>query len=218
MKLAAVIPAYNVSETIGEVVERTLPFVDRVIVVDDGSGDNTALEAKKQGAEIVSLAKNTGKANATRVGLKECDGFEVVVTLDGDLQHCPEEIPKLVEEVRNGSHLCIGSRFFNDHSIMPFGSRLSNKTASTVISFFAGQKLTDPQSGFRALDGKILPELELRAERYAIEHIMILEAARKGFVIKEAPISCIYGEEQSNVKIFSDTLRVVYDLLRFILR
>lgn len=218
MKHAAVIPAYNISKTIGEVVSRTLPFVDQVVVVDDGSSDNTASEAKRHGAMVISLGKNTGKANATRIGLQECASADVVVTLDGDLQHCPEEIPKLVEEIKNGTDLCIGSRFFNDHSMMPLGSKLSNRIASRLISFLAGQKLTDPQSGFRALGGKILPELELKAERYAIEHIMILEAAKKRFKIREVPVSCIYGEEQSNVKVFSDTFRVTYDILRFVLK
>lgn len=218
MKSAAVIPGYNVSKTIGEVVRRTLPMVDQVIVVDDGSQDNTAEVARESGALTITLDENTGKANATRVGLRRCEGFDVVVTLDGDLQHCPEEIPALIEGVMDGAQLCIGSRFFNDHSSMPFGSRFSNRVASWIISLLAGQRITDPQSGFRALDGRIVPELELRAERYAIEHVMILEAARKGFTIKEVPISCIYGSEQSNVRVLQDTCRVVYDILRFISR
>jgi glycosyltransferase involved in cell wall biosynthesis len=218
MKSAAVIPAYNVERSIGEVVRRTLPFVDKVLVVDDGSSDNTAGEAQRNRATVISLDVNTGKANATKVGLRECSGFGVVVTLDGDLQHCPEEIPRLLEEIKNGTDLCIGSRFLNGQNSMPLRNRISNIAASRIISFISGQRLSDPQSGFRALDGKIISELELKAEKYAIEHVMILEAAKNEFKIKEVPITCIYGDEKSQVRIFSDTLRVAYDILRFVLR
>jgi glycosyltransferase involved in cell wall biosynthesis len=218
MKSAAVIPAFNVESSIWEVVKRTLPFVDTVIVVDDGSTDETAYEAGRSGAEVISLPKNTGKANATKVGLGECGEYGAVVMLDGDLQHRPEEIPKLIAEVKNGAELCIGSRFLDGDTEMPINNLISNKVASTIISLISRQQISDPQSGFRALDGTALKGLGLKAEKYAIEHIMILEAAQKNLKIKEVPISCVYGDEESQIRIFSDTLRVAYDILRFVLR
>ncbi|GBE18791.1 MAG TPA: glycosyltransferase family 2 protein [Euryarchaeota archaeon] len=218
MKSAAVIPSYNVGKTIGDVVSRTSQFVDQVFVVDDGSTDETAVVARRSGAEVISLDVNTGKANATRVGIKKCSGYDAVVLLDGDLQHCPEEIPALISEVQSGAHLCIGSRFLNDTVGMPFGNRLSNRMASKIISTITGQTVTDPQSGFRALEGGVAQELELAAEGYAIEHIMILEAAKKSFIINEVPISCIYGDEESNVRVLTDSYRVMRDIIRFVLR
>jgi glycosyltransferase involved in cell wall biosynthesis len=218
MKSVAVIPAFNTGGSIGEVVRRTLPFVDHVIVVDDGSLDNTASEAELHDAMVISLEKNRGKAHATKVGLSECSDFEAVVMLDSDLQHCPEEIPKFLHEIKNGADLCIGSRFLGGPHKMPFGNWMSNRFASRAISLIAKQPLSDPQSGFRALKGEIVSDLELRARRYSIEHIMILEAAQKNYRIKEVPISCIYGGEESHIKIFSDTLRVTHDILRFVLR
>ena len=218
MRTVALIPAYNAAGTIGEVVKRTLSFVDKVIVVDDGSTDATVKEAECHGAEVLSIGKNTGKANAIRTGLRKCHGFDAVVLLDADLQHCPEEIPRLLEEIKNGADLCIGSRFLNGKVKMPLGNRFSNSTAGRIISFLSGQRLTDPQSGFRALNGKMAISLELRAERYAIEHIMILEVSRKKGRIKELPISCIYGDEVSHIRIFSDTLRVMYYVIRFVLQ
>ena len=217
MRTVALIPAYNAAGTIGEVVKRTLSFVDKVIVVNDGSTDATAKEAEHQGAEVLSIGKNTGKANAIRTGLRKCHGFDAVVLLDADLQHCPEEIPRLLEEIKNGADLCIGSRFLNGKVKMPLGNRFSNSTAGRIISFLSGQRLTDPQSGFRALNGKMAISLELRAERYAIEHIMILEAARRGLRIGEVPTSCVYGYETSSVRPVRDTLRVMYHILRFLL-
>jgi hypothetical protein len=101
---------------------------------------------------------------------------------------------------------------------MPLANKLSNKIAGRIMSFLTGTSITDPQSGFRALDGKIIKSLELKAERYAIEHIMILEAVKKSYIIKEVGTSCIYGEEESHINIFSDTIRVIQDILKFMVR
>jgi glycosyltransferase involved in cell wall biosynthesis len=217
MKSIAVIPAYNEGKTIRKVIEKTVQFVDRVIVVDDGSRDNTVEEVRKTSAELIVLPKNKGKANAIKTGFKECRNYDIVVMLDGDLQHPPEEIPALVKCIEEGNDLCIGSRFFKGPGIMPLSCRFSNRVASLLISFLARQKITDPQSGFRAIRRERLDELELNAKRYAIEHIMVLEAARKNFKIKETPMSCVYGKEKSHIKPVRDTLRVMYHILRFVL-
>ena len=218
MRIAAVIPVYNEEKTIEFLVRRTLRYVDRVVVVDDGSTDASAAKARAAGARVISLGKNTGKANALRQGFKEVCDYDVVVTLDGDLQHSPSEIPVLIECINRGNDLCIGSRFLSGNESMPLQRRLSNKITSWIISFLAGQRITDPQSGFRAIRGEKLAQLELKAERYAIEHVMILEAARKGFRIGEVPISTIYGEEKSYIHPVKDTIRVIYYIVRFLVR
>lgn len=217
MKTIAVIPAYNAEETIAKVVDGTKKFVDKVLVVDDGSIDTTGEEAKKKGAEVIKLDKNTGKANATRVGFTKCGGYDVVITMDADFQHLPEEIPRFIEGIEKGMDLCIGSRFLNRNYEMSLKRRFSNSVVRTVINFLIKQKLTDPQSGFRALRRNRVKELELRGERYAIEHIMILEAARKKFKIGEVPISCVYRGERSHIRPVRDTLRVVYYISKFVL-
>jgi glycosyltransferase involved in cell wall biosynthesis len=214
----AVIPAYCEEKTIKEVVLRTEKFVDRVIVVDDCATDNTFEEAKGTGAEVIRHEKNRGKAQALKTGFASLGKCDVVITLDGDLQHLPEEIPNLIAGIEEGADLCIGSRFLSDTNCMPLSNRISNKIASTLLSVLAGQKVTDPQSGFRAIRWEALEKLKLPADRYAIEHIMILEAARKGFKIKEIPISCIYGGEKSHINPARDTVNVIYHILRFIIR
>ncbi|MDI6654323.1 MAG: glycosyltransferase family 2 protein [Candidatus Hydrothermarchaeota archaeon] len=218
MKLAAVIPVYNGEKTIRQVVKAAEKFVDKVIVVDDGSTDESAAEAKKTSAEVIVLQKNRGKAHALKTAFRRCKGYDVIIMLDGDAQHPPEEIPSLIKCIESGNDLCIGSRFYSDCRSMPFASKFSNKAASLLVSFLAGQKISDPQSGFRAMRGEKLEKLELRAERYAIEHIMILEAARKKFKIAEVPISCVYGEEKSGVRPVRDALKVAYHILRFLAR
>ncbi|NOZ76591.1 MAG: glycosyltransferase family 2 protein [Euryarchaeota archaeon] len=218
MKTLAVIPAYNESRTIREVVEGALPYVDGVIVVDDGSTDGTAERAGETPAEVIVQPRNMGKAEALRRGFREARDCDVVVTLDADLQHCPDEIPKLVECIEEGADLCIGSRFLGKGGRMPMANRISNAWVRFVMGLLAGQRLTDPQSGFRAIRREALDEMELPAERYAVEHIMILEAARKRFKIKEVPISCVYGEETSHINPIRDTFHVVKSIVSFMLR
>ena len=216
--IVAVIPAYCEEKTIKEVVERTRKFVDRVIVVDDGATDNTFEEARSTGAEVLRHEKNMGKAGALKTGFASLGECDIVVTLDGDLQHLPEEIPNLIAGIEKGADLCIGSRFLGDSKCMPLSNRISNKVAAALLNVLSGQKITDPQSGFRAIRREALEKLELPADRYAIEHIMILEAAKKGFKIREVPISCIYGGEKSHISPTRDIVNVIYHILRFILR
>jgi glycosyltransferase involved in cell wall biosynthesis len=217
MEIVAIIPAYNEEKYIGTVVKKASHYVDRVIVVDDGSYDNTYGEAKASGASVIRSPKNEGKARAIKRGLEKAKDSDVIVLMDGDLQHPPEEIPSLLECISD-CDLCIGSRFLSETPGMPFANRISNYIASTLISILGGVKITDPQSGFRAIKTSKLLELELKAERYAIEHIMILEAARKGFRIKEVPISCIYAKEKTSIRPFYDTLIVMYHVISFLVR
>ena len=214
---AAVIPAYNEEKTIKEMAERTKKFVDRVVVVDDGSTDRTFDEAKEAGVEVIKHEKNRGKAAALKTGLAHLGDYDIVITMDADLQHLPEEIPLLLSGIEDGCDLCVGSRFLSNSNCMPLLNKISNRVTSVILSALAGQRITDPQSGFRAIKRETLERLELVADRYAIEHIMILEAARKGFKIKEMSTSCIYGEEASHINPVRDTANVIYNILRFII-
>jgi glycosyltransferase involved in cell wall biosynthesis len=218
MKTAVVIPAYNEATTIKEVVEGALRYVDRVIVVDDGSTDSTARRAMETEAEVIVNPENMGKAHALKTGFKEAKGYDVVVMMDADHQHRPEDIPHLLSALDDGIDLCIGSRFLGCSDSMPLGNRLSNMTARYMMAAMLGQKITDPQSGFRAIKREALEMLELPADRYAIEHIMVLEAVRKRFKIKEVPITCVYGEEKSHISPIRDTVNVMKNILKFMLR
>jgi glycosyltransferase involved in cell wall biosynthesis len=216
MQTVAVIPSYNVGEKIREVVERSKKHVDHVIVVDDGSLDNTYDEAIAGGAEVIKFKKNKGKASAIKKGLAMCKNYDVIVILDGDLQHIPEEIPFFLNEIRRGYDLVIGNRIPNSN--MPIKCKFSNKIASMLITALMRKKISDPQCGFRALKGEKSKILDLRAERYAIEHIMLLEASKKKFKIKEIPISCVYKGEKSSIKPVRDTIKVAYYILRFLIK
>ncbi len=193
--LVAVIPAYNEEVAIGSVVLKTKRYVDKVIVVDDGSKDRTAEVAMLAGAEVLRLEKNCGKAYAMMKGLeraKELD-YSVVVLLDGDGQHEPDELPLIVYYVlEDEADLIIGSRFLKNNSI-PRYRRLGQKILNMATNLGSECRITDSQSGFRALNRRALEALDdFESEGYNIESDMIAHLSAKGLRIKEVPISVRY--------------------------
>ena len=148
--VAVAIPAYDAGKSVADVVRRTLALIPNVLVVDDGSEDDTRREATNAGAEVIFHRQNLGKGAALQLAFSELfgRGFEAVVTVDADGQHLPEEIPKLIERWGEGGDLIMGTR---DHlyADMSRVRRASNTLSSRAISFFAGVNLRDCQTGFR---------------------------------------------------------------------
>ncbi|MDI3476396.1 MAG: hypothetical protein PWQ95_2124 [Thermococcaceae archaeon] len=215
--VTVIIPAYNEEKNIGEVLDWIPEFVDEVIVVDDGSGDNTysvAYERALRNPRIkaLKLEKNSGKGAAMREGIKHANG-DVVVFMDADGQHLPEEIEKLVRPIVEGkADIVIGARKFEVAGKRPIHRRLSNIITTRLIRLKLGQYVYDTQSGFRAYRREFLPEIE--SDRYEVETEMLIKAAKKGARIKEVPVSMIYGNEKSNFK-FEDVLRFLRVLIKF---
>ncbi len=176
-RLSAVIPAYNEEETIGWVVERTLRYVDEVIVVDDGSLDRTAERALEAGARVVKLEENRGILQAIVRGFSEARG-EIIITLDADGQHNPDEIPRLLEPILRGeADVVLGRR--------PSLPHLSER----ILAYLTGLKVSihDVSTGFRALRRWVVKGMRLRGS--CLCGILVLEAYRLGARITEVPIS-----------------------------
>lgn len=203
----ALIPAYNCERTIGELVRRAKKYVDHVIVVDDGSQDRTAAVAKKAGAKVVRLKQNVGKATALRYGTTHVKD-DILVFLDGDLQHLPEEIPRLIQELKRAD-VVIGSRFLTPHTTMPLRRRFTNRTVSALTRILTGYRITDVQSGFRAFGKRAIEQLRWEGERYNIEIQTIFEARRNRLEISEVPITTIYGSEVSYLEPVKHTITLV---------
>ena len=154
--LIAVIPAYNEQVAIGSVVILARLFVERVIVVDDGSTDKTSQVAQIAGAEVVTLKENSGKAHALLLGLKKARemGCKAVVMLDADGQHFTKDIPRIAEAALSGdADLVIGSRFLenNGNGNIPLYRQFGQKTLDLFTNIGSRQSVTDSQSGYRAL-------------------------------------------------------------------
>ena len=195
MKVIALIPAYNEESTIAEVLVKTKPFVDGIIVVNDGSTDRTAQIAQGQGAIVVSHVINRGLGAAIGTGFAAAKklGADVVVTLDADGQHDANEIAKFVEAIEAGADVVIGSRMLTK-SGMPLHRRVANIIGNFVTLILFGAWVTDSQSGFRAFTTYALGKIEVKTNRMEVSSELIAEARRHKLTLVEVPIKAIYTD------------------------
>lgn len=204
--VAALIPAYLEERHIRKVVSETLLQLDCVYVVDDGSSDRTADEARAAGADVTRHEVNRGKGAAIKTGLRKLlqSDVEYVLLLDGDGQHLPSEIPHFFGD--NRAHLVVGNRMSEAHE-MPIVRRLTNRFMSWQISRVCGQPIPDSQCGFRMVHRSLIPELFVNSDAYDYETEMLFIAAKKGFSIDAVPVSAVYGDEKSKIRPIRDTVR-----------
>ncbi len=201
--VVALIPAFNEAAIIGSVVAGTLRQVANVIVVDDGSTDATVALARAAGADVLTLPENRGKAGAVLAGFAAAvaRGYDVVVMLDADGQHLPEEIPRVLGPVLSGeADLVIGSRFLDVRSRIPRYRVLGQKTLNLFTALGASVSLTDTQSGFRAFGPAALARLDFASTGYSLESDMIAHYAACHLRILEVPISCRYDVPNQHKK------------------
>lgn len=214
--VAAIIPAYLEEKHIGDVVVRALMQVDHVLVIDDGSPDATAANARAAGADVVRHERNAGKGEAIKTGLRHWleRGFAHVVILDGDGQHLPEEIHRFIAAAPLGADLLVGTRM-NDLRQMPLLRRMVNRYMSASISRLCGQQIPDTQCGFRMLHRNFIPALLDGAARFEYETEMLLVVSRKGGRIDSVPISTVYADEVSSIHPVRDTVRFLKLMRRY---
>ena len=201
--LIAVIPAYNEEIALGSVILQARQYVDKVIVVDDGSKDRTSVIAKMAGAEVIQLDENMGKAYALLLGLRRARELncKAAVMLDADGQHHASDIPRLAAPVLKGdADLVIGSRFINNSGNIPLYRQAGQKTLNIFTSFGASHKVSDSQSGYRVLRRKALDYLDFKSDGYNVESDMIAHFVSNGLVLKEIPIDVRYDVPNKHKK------------------
>lgn len=206
-----VIPAYNEAKTIGPIVSELDRRGFRVVVVDDGSSDNTVVAANKAGAELIVHAKNAGKGRCIREGLEYAfeNNCEAVITMDGDGQHSIGDVGKFIEEYRaSGADLILGNRLHNPKK-MPFIRRCTNLVMSFIISLFITKRVDDSQCGYRFISRKGIEKMKLTTVKYEIESEMLIEAKRRGLKMSSVNIDSIYTGEASQINPFLDTVRFI---------
>lgn len=205
MKLVIIIPAYNESKTVGSVIAKISAFIEgvsskEVIVVNDGSTDNTVKIAKEAGALVVSHTKNRGVGVAFATGVNAAleQGADLVVTIDADNQFDAGEIPKLIGPIlSNKADVVLGSRFLPGSQLSGISKAklVGNKIIAKFISYLCRQKLSDVSCGFRAYSKEALLQINLFGE-FTYTHEVILNLTFKNLRIKEVPIKTQYFPER----------------------
>ncbi len=206
------IPAYNEGKAIRSVVKTALEFCSHVLVVDDGSGDDTSHESKQAGAILISHVQNRGKGQAIQTGFNyflEQKNLEVLVILDADGQHDPRELPLFFNAYeKTKSDIILGNRMQNTKD-MPIERKIVNHLTSWIVSGLARVRIHDCQCGYRLMSRKVVSQLELKTSNFDLESEMLIQAGRKGAQVSEVMIQTIYGDEQSHIRPIVDTIRFI---------
>jgi glycosyltransferase involved in cell wall biosynthesis len=205
--VCAIVPAHEEERFIAGVVRGVQAHVQKVIVVDDHSLDETSAAAATAGATVIRHPRRLGKGAAIKTGLRKAvvDNYEYFLFLDGDGQHDPSEIPKFVDRVlQSKTDLVVGNRMDNPVT-MPWVRRLTNRFMSWQIGNLCRRKLPDSQCGYRMASRRLLSVLLRSSDGFAFETECLLLAARNGYSIDFVPIRTIYRAEQSKIRPARDT-------------
>lgn len=219
-RYCVVIPALNTAATLGALVHRVKLLGFDVIVVDDGSRDQTAAVASGQGALVISHLRNKGKGRALRTAFEYAlrSGYEGVITMDSDGQHDPEDILRLVRTgERQHAGIVVGNRLV-DGAPMPPVRRWTNHLMSTIVSAVARQTIPDSQCGFRFIRAEVLSGVSLRARRFDLETELLFGAAMRRWKIVSVPVRSIYRHHESHIRPLQDGLRFLRVVLRHLVR
>jgi glycosyltransferase involved in cell wall biosynthesis len=211
------IPAFNEGKVIEEVIKKCLKFSDQVVVCDDGSTDNTYEIADTAGAHVIRHNTNIGKGEALRTLFKFAmhSKNDIIVTIDGDGQFLPEEIPKLVNDIeQKKSDVVIGYRF-DDATDMPNYRRFGNMVLDKMANIVTQISVRDTQSGYRAYSKDAIEKLDFKIKGFGADVEILIEAAKKGLRISEQKVTVIYntGSDTSTKNPISHTGEVMSTIL-----
>jgi glycosyltransferase involved in cell wall biosynthesis len=203
LNITIIIPAHNEASNVGEVIKKCLKCTPNVLVIDDGSTDNTSQVAVDNGASVYRSGRKSGIGGATNAGFLETKNADIIVTVDGDGQHNADEIPKLLAPLLRGeADMVIGSRFINGIKIPKY--RRFGIWMITLAYNFGHKPITDSQCGFRAFSREFIDSINPTDNGIGSFPEIIVKARKRGFRIVEVPISCIYRnlEQDSNMNPF----------------
>jgi glycosyltransferase involved in cell wall biosynthesis len=212
-----IIPGYNEAGRIGAVVKAAKAYCPDIVVIDDGSKDSTADEARKAGATVIVHEVNKGKGVALNTGFlyAKDKGYEFLITMDADGQHDPADIPGFIDAYKSGNYACIVGNRMAKVQGMPLVRKLTNLFMSWLISREMHQWVPDTQNGFRLFKCSAIPQVSAESARFAAESEILLIMSDNGVKIGSAPVKVIYSDEKSKIHPVKDTVRFFKMLKRY---
>ncbi len=212
VKIWVVIPAYNEGFSLGVILNAIRKTGLSVLVIDDGSTDNTYAVAKEKADAAIQNESNLGKGtslNKAIAYLRENCEFDYIITMDGDGQHSPADLDKFIEAARKGNGFVVGNRMGKPLG-MPGLRIVTNKLMSWLISRICGYKIPDTQCGFRLIKREVLESIVIKTSKFEVESELVIKASRAGVRIKSIPIRSIYFAHQpSRIRPLADTVRFI---------
>ena len=213
----ACIPAYNEENNIAGIIKKSLLHVDQVVVCDDGSTDGTAKIAKNAGAVVISQSnQGYGAAISTLFDYARRNNAKIMVTLDSDGQHNPEQIPLLLDAIiTHGVDVSVGSRFLGDTEASGY-RKAGIKIITSAANYGTNLKISDSQSGFRAYSRKAISTIHPTEQGMSVSTEILLKISNKGLSLAEVPISIIYGSDTSEHNSVSHGVSVLMNTLKYV--
>jgi len=217
LKLAC-IPAYNEEQYIQDVIKKSLPHVDKVVVCDDGSTDNTAKLAKDSGAIVISQKnQGYGAAIATLFEYARKENAQIMITLDGDGQHDPDQIPLLIDTITTHNvDVTIGSRFLDDTTKASGYRKTGIKIITSASNDGTNFKVSDSQSGFRAYSKDAIDAIHPTEQGMAVSTEILLKISNKGLSVAEVPITISYNGDTSEQHSVPHGVSVLMNTIKYV--
>jgi glycosyltransferase involved in cell wall biosynthesis len=214
-KIIAVIPAHNEEKYIGDVVKKTKKYVSKVIVVDDASTDKTGEIAKKEGAIVLRHIVNLGLGGSLKTGCEAaCElNTDIIVTIDGDGQHDPDEIPKLISVIKEKKvDAVFGERPFNKK--MPFVKKIGNQLFYLISKYLFKIKVKDTQTGYRIFTSNCYRKIKWDSNDYAVASEILINCEKNKLKYISCEVKTIYYENQKGTTIL-DGIKILIKMLKF---
>jgi len=217
LKLAC-IPAYNEESSISDIVTKSLPHVDRVVVCDDGSTDNTAKIARDAGAVVITQTnQGYGAAITSLFDYARKENAQIMVTLDGDGQHDPNQIPLLLDAITTHNvDVVIGSRFLDDTTRASGYRKTGIKIITSASNYGTNFKVSDSQSGFRAYSKDAIDAIHPTEQGMSVSTEILLKISNKGLSVAEVPITISYGGDTSEQNSISHGMGVLANTIKYV--
>ena len=217
MKIAC-IPAYNEESSISDIVTKSLPHVDRVVVCDDGSTDNTAKIARDAGAVVITQSnQGYGAAISSLFDYARKENAQIMVTLDGDGQHNPHQIPLLVDAIiTHNVDVAIGSRFLDDTTGASGYRKTGIKIITSASNYGTNFKVSDSQSGFRAYSKDAIDAIHPTEQGMSVSTEILLKISNKGLSVAEVPITISYEGDTSEQNSVSHGMGVLMNTIKYV--